>query len=111
MDEVVVSGYGANEKFRSSSSSGNKRIVPKGGWESFHEYIERNKLRNISDTSIHGTQEIGFRINDEGRPENIKIEESISQEIDQAAIRLIMEGPSWEVLKGQKKKVRLKILY
>jgi hypothetical protein len=111
MDEVVVSGYGTGQNKSRSSSAGDKRIVPKGGWDSFHEYIERNKLRNISDTSIHGTQEIGFRINDDGRPENFMIEESLSPEIDKAAIRLIMEGPSWEVIKGKKKKVRLKISY
>lgn len=111
MDEVVVVGYGAARKKRRVFPKDRERIVPKGGWQSFHEYIEINKLKNISDSSVHGTQEIGFSINDGGRPENIRIKVSISPEIDDLTVRLIMEGPSWEILKGSKRNVKLKIVY
>jgi 5S rRNA maturation endonuclease (ribonuclease M5) len=42
-----------------------------------------------------------FDIDKKGNPINIKIERSLCTDCDQEAIRLLKEGPKWEVKKNK----------
>lgn len=113
LDEVVVAGYGRQKKAANVTKQGKKkeRIAPVGGWEAFDSYINLNKRISTADSLKNHIQEVSFVIDKEGRPGDIKIRRSISPAHDADAIRLLQEGPEWEILKGKKRKVTMRILF
>ncbi len=91
LEEVVVTGY-----------SGRPQVAPidprpKGGWKKFNKYIDENIQYPSSAriNRIEGTVKVSFYINGKGRPEQIKIVESLCDPCDLEAIRLVEEGPKW----------------
>jgi hypothetical protein len=109
LSDVVVVGYGS-AKNKNRSSDKTRRVTPEGGWKSFDEYINSNKRINSDDSLKSGTEEISFEIDSEGVPVNFKILRSLSPAHDVEAVRLLKEGPAWNVKKG-KRKMRLKIRF
>jgi hypothetical protein len=117
-DEVVVVGYGTSKKSRSANQSDGltgsqtkKRIIPGNGWTEFETYIQQNKHINSADSIITGEEQLAFIIGDDGLPDSIKILNSLSPSHDKEVIRLLENGPSWKVIKGRKKQVKLKIIF
>lgn len=109
MEEVVVVGYGATKKANANGVQ-SKRIAPEGGWKSFDEYINSNKRIDGADSLITGAEEVTFAIDDAGVPFDFKIIRSLSEAHDREAIRLLKEGPTWNVEKGRRK-LRLRIKF
>lgn len=71
---------------------------PVDGWAKFDTYItDHNKLAATAKSGK--LVELSFTIDSEGKPADIKVEKGISQEFDDEAVRLIKEGPKWEVTK------------
>ncbi|MFC2098515.1 energy transducer TonB [Bacteroidota bacterium] len=70
--------------------------MPLGGLENFNRYIEENA--HFPEELILSADEVvilTFEINPEGRPENIKIEESSGEAFSLEAVRLLERGPTW----------------
>lgn len=91
LEEVVVTGY-----------SGRPPVAPidprpRGGWKKFNKYIAENIQYPASAkvNRIEGTVKVSFYINGKGRPEQIKIMESLCDPCDLEAIRLVEDGPKW----------------
>lgn len=71
---------------------------PVDGWAKFDTYItDHNKLTTTAKTGK--LVELSFTIDSEGKPADIKVEKGIGEEFDNEAVRLIKEGPKWEVTK------------
>ncbi len=109
LSDVVVVGYGSS-KDKNRSADKTRRVTPEGGWKSFDEYINSNKRIKSDDSLKSGTEEVSFEIDSEGVPVNFKILRSLSPAHDNEALRLLKEGPAWNVKKG-KRKMRLKIRF
>jgi hypothetical protein len=107
--EVVVVGYGAAKKAAANGTS-NKRITPEGGWKSFDEYINSNKRISGPDSLVTGAEEITFNIDEAGVPFDFRILRSLSDTHDKETIRLLKEGPTWNVEKGRRR-LRLRIKF
>jgi hypothetical protein len=71
---------------------------PTIGWTAYRAYIAKN-IRKQSPDAPKGEVELSFRVNDAGRPYDIRIETKLSPAQDQEAARLIGEGPAWKRLK------------
>jgi len=72
--------------------------APVGGWASLDSYInDHNKFGKENKTGKF--VELSFLIDAEGMPSAIKVEKTATPEFDAEAIRLIKEGPKWELPK------------
>jgi len=72
--------------------------APLGGWASLDSYInDHNKFGKENKTGKF--VELSFLIDAEGMPSAIKVEKTATPEFDAEAIRLIKEGPKWELPK------------
>lgn len=76
---------------------------PINGWNSYYKYI-RNKLKTPSaaqDASIEGSVVLEFDLDSDGSPTKFRVIQSLGYGCDEEAIRLISEGPKWDVANAQ----------
>lgn len=110
LNEIVVTGYGATnaestEEVVKNTSS--RRFAPEGGWDAFHRYISINKKIPV----MSDIERLSFRLDETGKPIDIKIVRSISPEVDEEAIRLLTNGPSWKILRGKNRRLFIEIRF
>ncbi|HEV7331406.1 MAG TPA: hypothetical protein VGN63_10235 [Flavisolibacter sp.] len=82
---------------------------PETGWTAFEEYIAKNRkpfLPLNKKQTEESSVELAFAINQQGRPINIVVTQSLNKEYNEEAIRLLKEGPKWKGKAG-----RVKILF
>jgi TonB family protein len=85
---------GSNLNNRSISGA-----TPNGGWQSFRHYL-RDQIRypiQAFEDSIEGEVLLEFSINQEGRPIQIVVTNSLGYGCDKEAIRLLQNGPAWSL--------------
>jgi TonB family protein len=107
LSEITVVGLGVKKRKKDTSysakSKSSNRPMPKGGFDKFQRYIEKNQqypaLASID--SIEGTVILLFQVNKNGTLSNIRIEQSLSPDCDQEAIRLLKKGPKWKTKEPQ----------
>jgi hypothetical protein len=76
---------------------------PAGGWVAFDQYLEKNKKATFNNNYSLGQVIVSFDVNKKGELSGFKIEQSLSKACDDEAIRLIMQGPGWKLLKKVRK--------
>lgn len=93
LSEAVVVGYGSQKK--KSRSIDLPRPVK--GERSYEKYLRKN-LKYPSDDckEVKGEVILVFLVNEQGRPYDISIRQSLCPSADQEAIRLVNEGPDWK---------------
>lgn len=109
LNDVVVIGYGTQKgsAFRRKTKDFSVNVLdaePSVDWNTYTEYLEKNKRITNETKDIHGDVVVSFVINNKNELTNFKIEKSLQTQLDAEAIRLIKEGPSWKLLKGKKAK-------
>ena len=87
-DETAALGY---KTYKNTSS------IPIAGWASLTKYlIANNKL--VKNTAATGNVvKLSFKVQENGRPSQIKIIQGLNKAENEEAIRLIYEGPNWTV--------------
>ena len=111
--EVVVQSNGAARKKESLTNDISIKILdaePVTGWTAYHQYLEKNKKINDDAKNIHGTVVVSFDVR-KTWINNFVIEQSLDEELDAEAIRLIKEGPAWKLLKGKKTSVTVAVKF
>lgn len=117
LSEVVVTASG-NEKIKKQNASVRKMeakeiaadlsiATPVNGWIAFQQYLS-DSMRVIMDDKgkpCNGQVVLEFRINKKGRPEKIRLKQSLQKNCNQEAIRLIESGPSWIITKERQAQV------
>jgi len=74
--------------------------TPVAGEKAYNDYIEKNRrpLSKYDDcSSLHGKVILSFKVNKQGRPEDITVFRSLCRAADREAIRLLQNGPDWTV--------------
>ncbi|MFZ1785396.1 MAG: TonB family protein [Ferruginibacter sp.] len=88
-------------------------IEPADGWENYNTYVANNLY--IPESSIkkdfHGEVELSFDVKPNGTISNLRVSKSSGAEYDEAAKRLIMEGPQWKIKKGKKTSASVKLQF
>ncbi len=113
LDEKVVSGKSKKVKpfveiksqFKDSlSDDGLPAAEPVDGWGAYHLYLLNNvkTLFDASGKKIDGMVTVSFLISESGWQSEFKIEKSLNTIADKEAIRLIKEGPKWELYNSEK---------
>lgn len=86
-------------------------IAPVIGWTNYNNYLSTNLSLNpsVTDKKLHGDIEIEIRLDKSGNITNATVDKSLCKECDEEAIRLIKEGPKFEVKNKKNRKVKIKV--
>lgn len=100
LDEVQVSGFSQTKK----RDSADPTAEPRGGYARLERYLRRNvKLPDeVRKDTIAGRVVLKFIVEPNGKLSNFQVLRSLCPTCDQEAIRVLREGPPWEVLGDQK---------
>lgn len=115
LSEVVVMGYGTKKK-EDVTSSGTVfktpvfNAAPVSGWPGLQEYFEKNKNKALIHTPGAPT-DVHFRVSKNGLLSGFRVTRSISPEHDKEAIRLLKDGPKWNLIKGRKADITVTIIF
>jgi len=88
-------------------------VEPADGWENYNTYVANNLdiPKDIMNRDLRGEVEISFDVRSNGTISNIRINKSLGAGYDEAAKRLILEGPQWKVKKGRKTSAKVKVQF
>ncbi len=115
-DKVVI-GRAQNSDQRSRRATlltdSAVNVEPADGWENYKTYVANNLdiPEDMLKRDIRGEVELSFDVKKNGTITNIKVNKSMGAEYDEAAKRLIMEGPQWKVKKGKKTSASVKVQF
>lgn len=116
-DKMVVSGN------KTASPQGSRRatlltdslvnVEPADGWDKYNTYVANNLYipDEMLKRDIHGEVELSFDVKKNGTISNIKVNKSLGAEYDEAAKRLLLEGPQWKVKNGKKTSASVKVKF
>lgn len=76
-----------------------RRPRPVVGEEAYQEYLKKELIHPQDSLckDVSGTVIVEFHINEQGRPVDLAVKQSLCESVDKEAIRLIEKGPDWEV--------------
>lgn len=88
-------------------------VEPADGWENYNTYVANNLEipEEMLKRDFHGEVELSFDVKSNGTISNIRVNKSLGAEYDEAAKRLIMEGPQWKVKKGKNTSASVKVKF
>ena len=116
-DKMVIgkADIATNQKSRRATLSTDSavNVEPADGWENYNTYVANNLdiPEDILKRDLHGEVEISFDVKSNGTISNIRVNKSLGSEYDEAAKRLILEGPQWKVKKGKKTSANIKVQF
>lgn len=88
-------------------------VEPADGWDNYNTYVANNL--DIPESALkndrHGEVEITFDVKSNGTISNLRVNKSLGADYDEAAKRLIQEGPQWKVKKGKKTSASIKVQF
>ncbi len=88
-------------------------VEPADGWENYRTYVANNLdiPEEMLKRDIKGEVELSFDVKENGTISNIRVNKSMGAAYDEAAKRLILEGPQWKVKKGKKTSAVVKLQF
>ncbi|MEO6730460.1 MAG: TonB family protein [Ferruginibacter sp.] len=115
-DKVVVTSKAPESAKKRKSilePSAPIEVEPEDGWENYDTYITNNLAlpNSILKRNIHGEVEVSFEVQSDGALSNLKIDKSLGADCDNAALRVIKEGPRWKINKGNKATGKVKVRF
>ncbi|MFM6924171.1 MAG: TonB family protein [Ferruginibacter sp.] len=88
-------------------------VEPADGWDNYNTYVANNL--DIPESALqnnrHGEVELTFDVKANGTISNIRVNKSLGAEYDEAARRLLQDGPQWKVKKGKKTSASIKVQF
>lgn len=116
LSEVVTSGNAAKSKALRRTAfvkDSAMNAEPADGWDNYNRYVDNNIEipDDILKNNIHGQVEISFEVKANGAITNIKVDKSLCSNCDEAAIKLLQQGPQWKVKKGKKAKGKITVQF
>jgi len=86
---------------------------PSGGWAEYNNYLHNNLVfpNSAIEKNIHGEVEVFIKLKSNGDISKVKVGKPLCPECDAEAIRLVKEGPKWEVKKNKASKAKVKIKF
>lgn len=116
-DKTVISGSGKNTLQRSRRATlltdSVVNVEPADGWDNYNTYVANNLdiPESMLKSDFHGEVELSFDVKSNGTISNMRVNKSLGAEYDEAAKRLILDGPQWKVKKGKKISTRVKVQF
>jgi hypothetical protein len=89
-------------------ASNMEAIKPVGGWAAFFIYVKKNNALAASG-KIGKAVELSFKIDASGKPADIKVLKSPGAQYSAESIRLLQDGPAWQIPADPSKTTRVNI--
>lgn len=88
-------------------------VEPADGWDNYETYVSNNIQvpDDVLEKNVHGEVEVSFEVEANGAITNIKVDKKLCGSCDEAAKKIIEQGPQWKVLAGKKGKARVKVKF
>ncbi len=88
-------------------------VEPADGWDNYNTYVNNNIEipDDILKNNIHGQVELSFDVRPNGSITNIKVDKSLCDNCDEAAKRLIEQGPQWKTKTGKRGKGKVTVQF
>lgn len=98
LDEVAVTGF--SEKKKAKAGAGASSVRPKGGFVKFEEYVRKNLRYPAAalENGVKGVVIVEFSVDKNGKLSDFKVVQSLGYGCDEEAVRLLKEGPKWEIV-------------
>jgi TonB family protein len=98
LDEVAVTGF--SEKKKAKAGAGASSVRPKGGFVKFEEYVSKNISYPAAalENGVKGVVIVEFSVDKNGKLSDFKVVQSLGYGCDEEAVRLLKEGPKWEIV-------------
>jgi len=116
--QKTVVGYGTYAKSKVSRRATLLKdsvvnVEPADGWDNYNTYVDNNIEipEDILKKNIHGQVELSFDVKSNGTITNIKVDKSLCDNCDEAAKRLIEQGPQWKTKNGKKGKGKVTVQF
>lgn len=90
-----------------------EEVAPEGGWTRYNNYLTNN-LRfpsGAKQKNIHGEVEVTVKLSRNGDISQVSVDKPLCPDCDAEAVRLVKEGPKWDVKNTKKKKVKVKVKF
>ncbi|MEP7255994.1 MAG: carboxypeptidase-like regulatory domain-containing protein [Ferruginibacter sp.] len=86
---------------------------PADGWDNYNTYVANNIHipDELTKNEFHGEVELSFDVKANGSITNLRVNKSMGEAYDEAAKRLIMQGPQWKVKKGKRSSASVKVKF
>lgn len=122
-DETAQKNKDANGNTDANSLQRSRRAIlltnpvanaePADGWENYNTYVANNLYvpDDLLRRDIRGEVELSFDVKPNGTISNIHIIKSLGAAYDEAAKRLLLEGPQWKVKKGRNTSANIKVQF
>jgi hypothetical protein len=121
LNEVVVLSKGARRKNKELSPAvrlerkvpgitvNNSASEPVIGWQEFHQYLQDNIYipEDVEGMGFKVKVVLSFEINKRGKPQKIKIEQTLCPACDREAVRLITQGPKWKYIQDKRQQITI----
>ncbi len=88
-------------------------VEPADGWDNYNTYVANNLEipEDLDKKELHGEVELSFDVSKNGSISNIRVDKSLGPAYDEAAKRLIEQGPQWKIKKGRKTSAKVKVKF
>ncbi|WP_222537268.1 carboxypeptidase-like regulatory domain-containing protein [Pedobacter polysacchareus] len=83
---------------------------PVVGWTKYEQYLQENN-QLTKESTLGAILELSFAIGKDGRPYDFKILRTFGAKYEKEAIRLISEGPKWELPADPKARLKLGVKF
>jgi TonB family protein len=86
---------------------------PSGGWVQYNNYLNNNLVmpNEAKTNNIHGEVELTIQLKNNGEVSQVKVAKPLCSQCDAEALRLVKEGPKFEVKNKKAKEVKVKVKF
>ncbi|MBS1639788.1 MAG: hypothetical protein JST94_02100 [Bacteroidetes bacterium] len=110
LSETVVTSIMKNANAKSYSSQKRYELMPEDGWDNYKNYLRKILSENFKTDEFKGTIELAILINNSGKVEDVNVNKSPNQKINNTIIKAIKEGGNWLDSSPSKDKKEKKIV-
>ena len=69
--------------------------MPEDGWDNYKNYLRKILSENFKTDEFKGTIELAILINNSGKVEEVTVNQSPNQKINNTIIKAVKEGGNW----------------
>jgi TonB family protein len=87
--------------------------APAGGWAEYNNYLSNNLVMpgEAKRKNIHGEVEVSVQLKNNGEISRVRVAKPLCASCDAEALRLVKEGPKFEVKNNRAKKVKVRVKF
>ncbi len=96
-----------------AEDDGDSDAAPYGGWDEYNNYLTNNMVvpDDAKSKNFHGEVEVYAWLKNNGTVPQVKVAKPLCPGCDAEAVRLVKQGPRFEVKKNSSKKVKVKVKF